>query len=95
MTVRRDEYFERYREFTTREGWTEEQQLFVARIAIVGYGSSEVLERMTKEIVKIQNNIKETEFEQSLEAFDKVYHQPTLGFDSEGDYHRPNGWDVT
>lgn len=73
MTVRRDEYLERYREFTTREGWTEEQQLFVARIAIVGFGSTENLDHITREIVRIQNHIKETEFEKSLEAFDRVY----------------------
>ncbi len=55
--VRRDEYFERFREITTKRGWSEHQQVFVGSIAITGFGSTEKLVQLTEQILQIEDGL--------------------------------------
>lgn len=55
--VRRDEYFERFREMTSERGWTEEQQMFIGRLAVSGYGSTETLVRIADQIFQIEDGL--------------------------------------
>ena len=57
MTVRRDEYFERFKEMTSERGWSEQQQTFIGSIAVSGYGSTENLERLSREIFQIEDGL--------------------------------------
>ncbi len=56
--VRRDSYFEDFRETTTERGWSEEQQMFVGRIAVNGHGGSEHLMRIVEAVFEIEDGIK-------------------------------------
>jgi hypothetical protein len=55
--IRRDEYFERFREITTERGWSEHQQIFVGSIAIRGFGSTEKLVELTEQILQIEDGL--------------------------------------
>ncbi len=57
--VRRDEYFERFREMTSERGWSEEQQMYLGRMVVASCGSSELLERMSREIFQIEDGLAE------------------------------------
>jgi len=57
MTVRRDEYFERFRELTSERGWNEDQQMFIGRMVVASCGSSELLERVSREIFQIEDGL--------------------------------------
>lgn len=55
--VRRDAYFERFREMTTERGWTEQQQIFIGSIAVTGFGSTEQLEHLLRETFLIEDTL--------------------------------------
>lgn len=55
--VRRDEYFERFREMTTERGWSEQQQMFIGSIAVTGFGSTEQLVRLADQIFQIEDGL--------------------------------------
>lgn len=96
MSHHRDIYFERLQEHLLEREWSEVQILNLAhrigRSALMSHeGVLEVLEYQQQ----IDENIQAQKDHDRVFTDKADYQQPTLGFDSEGDYHRPNGWDVT
>ena len=107
----KDRYFEEFQNITAERGWNEDQTYFVGHVAVTALGSSERLLKIAKNIFEIEDGIRaeaEDAIDNFERVFNKdqftktqqyrdagAYQQPTLGYDSEGDYHRPNGWDVT
>lgn len=71
---RRDDYLERYKEFTTERGWTTEEQEHIGRIAMHGCGSSENLEHLVREIYTIEDRIAEEQGEAVI-AYDNVFNR--------------------
>lgn len=71
---RRDEYFERFKEFTAEKGWTTEEQEDIGRIAMAGFGSSENLEHLVRRIYAVEDRIAE-EQGSAVIAFDNVFNR--------------------
>jgi len=71
---RRDEYFERFKEFTSEKGWTAEEQEQIGRVALTGFGSSEKLEHLVRDIYAIEDRIAQEQGEAVI-AFDNVFNR--------------------
>ncbi len=71
--IRRDEYLERFREITTERDWTEEQQMYVGRMAVAGFGSTEQLVRLAEAFFAIEDGIEERRIEKMRSDYDRVF----------------------
>ncbi len=92
--VRRDEYFERFREMTSERGWTEEQQMFLGRMVVSSCGSTELLERMSREIFQIEDNINAEKTERIYSEYDRVFSKEEFSRTDQYRQAQIPGWDT-
>lgn len=102
MTVRRDEYYERLVEHLQEREWSDVQIINlthkIGHSALMSHeGVLEVLEfqQEVDEGIQAQKDHDRVFVEPTTYIRYEDYQQPSLPYDDMGNWHNPDGWDVT
>lgn len=88
MSYHRDEYFERFRELTAERGWTEDQTMFVGRIAAHGLLGFESVNRLVDQIFQIEDGLA-AERGDAIIQYENVFNPAGIERANQGDYQKP------
>jgi hypothetical protein len=73
MSVRRDSYFEDFREEATERGWSEHQIMGLGRLMVGSVGSTSNGLEQFRYITEVEDAIRKQETEQAVTDYDRVF----------------------
>jgi len=73
MSVRRDESYERFKEFCEYRRYNQDQTLFLGQIASKGLDSFEAVTEFMRQLINIEDGLRAEETEEIYEHYDKVF----------------------